>query len=142
MKALYLKALELLKEVPAIKYADLDKGQLEDYEGRPSLIFPCALIAIEYPRCENIVGKKQKVQARLTLRVAFNLIGRTGSNVPAPVVDQSLEFIDVMDQLYNKFQDYYGEGFSRFGRVSLLKEKRNDGLTVMSLPFATTFVDG
>lgn len=142
MKALYLKALELLKEVPAIKYADLDKGQLEDYENRPSLQFPCVLIKIEYPRCDTIVGKKQKVQVRLTLRVAFNYIGRTGSNVPTLVMDQSLAYLDTMQDLYDKFQDYYGEGFSKFSRVNLQEEKRNDGLKVMSLPFSTTFVDG
>lgn len=47
MKQIYLTLLELLNLVPALKFTDLDKGQLEFYQTRPAVAFPCALIKIE-----------------------------------------------------------------------------------------------
>ena len=141
MKDLYLKTLGLIKTVPSIKFADLDKGQLDNYEVRPALIFPCVLIRLEFPKTENIGAKQQKVQAQITLRVAFDFVGRTASNTPEPVVEQSLGYFDTMTDLYKAFQDYYGDGFTRFSRISLREEKRNDGLKVVNMPFITNLID-
>lgn len=142
MKALYLKALELLEPITAIKYVDLDKGQLESEE-RPALQFPCVLIKIEYPQTRDIVAKQQKVQARLSLRIAFNFTNnRTGSNATEEVRAESLSYFDTIEEIHQAFQAYFGNGFSRFSRLNLQEERRNDGLKVVSLPYATSFVDG
>jgi hypothetical protein len=143
MKALYLKALELLEPITAIKYADLDKGQLDREDTRPALQFPCVLIRIEYTQTRDIVDKKQKVHARLGLRVAFNFAGdRTGSNAAESIRDESLEYFDTIEEIHQAFQAYFGNGFSRFSRLNLQEERRNDGLKVVSLPYATSFIDG
>lgn len=141
MKDLYLKSLELISSVPSIKHADEDKGQLDDFDTRPALIFPCVLITIEITKTEDIGGNKQKVYARVTLRTAFDYIGRTASGTPLPVQQQSLEYYDTMGDLYKAFQGYYSKDFTRFSRVGLKPEKRNDGLKVVNLPFSTTFID-
>lgn len=142
MKALYLKALELLEPITSIKYADLDKGQLESEE-RPALQFPCVLIKIEYTQTKDIVGKQQKVQARLSLRIAFNFTGnRTGSNAEQEVRAESLAYFDTVEEIHQAFQAYFGSGFTRFSRLNLQEERRNDGLKVVSLPYATSFLDG
>ena len=156
MKALFLKALELLNptEVPTdpaelaiynqlklIRFSDLDKGQLESNTDRPAVAFPCVLIGIELPNTVDIGNDKQKCQARINLRIAFDYTGRTGSNVPTPVQEQSLAYFDLIDAIYKTFQGYFGSGFTRFSRVSLREERRNDGLKVLTMPIATTFID-
>ncbi|WP_262915026.1 hypothetical protein [Ornithobacterium rhinotracheale] len=41
MKKLYLKLFEMLKEIPEIKYIDLNYGQL--FESKPPLDYPAVL---------------------------------------------------------------------------------------------------
>lgn len=141
MKALYLKALELLATVPAIKYADLDKGQLEGTPTRVPLQFPCALVKVELVNAQDIAGGQQKCQARLTLRIAFSYAGeRTGSNATDDVRNESLNYFDVVDDVHQAFQGQYGDGLTRLSRLQAVEERRNDGLKVLGLPYSTTFV--
>jgi len=42
LKAIYTQ----LKTVPAIKWIDEDFGQIDAYEGKPPVAFPCALVKL------------------------------------------------------------------------------------------------
>ena len=140
MRELFLKATELVKLVPAIKFSDLDKGQIDNYDQRPAVAFPAVLLKIELPNTADIGGKKQQCQARVTLRIAFDYTGQTSCNTPSEALEQSLSYFDVVDELYQVFQGYFGEGFTRFSRLNLTEEKRKDGLKVVNMPFSTTYL--
>ncbi|MES2651280.1 MAG: hypothetical protein V4663_06040 [Bacteroidota bacterium] len=156
MKELYLKTLALLNtdvvptdpieleifnDLKKINYADLDKKQIDQFNVRPAIDFPAVLIKIEILKSEDIGDKCQKCTARVTLRLAFSYVGSTASHAPADVLSDSLEYFDIVNAVYRKFQGYFSTGFTRFSRLQLTEETRNDGLKVVSLPFTTSFID-
>lgn len=140
MKILYKKLLELLGEIPQIKWVDLDRGQF-DLSDRPPVQFPCALIEIGLPQCSDLGAKKQQCVARFTIRIGINVLENTSANTPEARLDAALAYFDLADQVYAKLQGYYDRKFGTFTRKSVTQERRPDGLKVMSIPFETVFTD-
>ena len=68
MKTIYTAVMARLKEqVPAIRWIDFDKGQL-DSSDRPAVAFPCALISIGINNTKDITSTSQDCTA--TLKIA------------------------------------------------------------------------
>lgn len=158
MDEIYLRILELLtpaaipptdekelwiyNQLKKIKWIDLDYAQLEAYEMRPDVQFPCVLIDIEFPNTET-QGKNnlQMCQARCTLRWAFNFLGGTAKNTPEVVRAQSLEYFNIVKAGYLALQGKKSVGSGSFDRKSIVTEKRADMFKVVANTFATTFLD-
>jgi hypothetical protein len=141
MKDIFLKAIELLNEIPELKWKDKDKGQLEFYETRPAVDFPCALVKIELPRAEDRNSKIQDCDCLISIRLGFDFTGETSSNTPAEVLESSLSYYDIIEKVYVKFQGFGNKQLEPFSRKSFREETRNDGLLVAAMPFGTGFVD-
>ena len=70
-KEIFIAVCDRLKtEVPGLRWIDAEEGQLNTGE-RPAVAFPCCLIDISYPSCETHMGGRQKINAQIQLRVAF-----------------------------------------------------------------------
>lgn len=140
MKIIYSKLLELLSEIPTLKWIDLDKGQL-DLTDRPPVAFPCALIEIDLPRCEDLGAKKQHCNASFTIRLGFNVLGETSAVTPGARRDAALNYFDLVDEVYAKLQGYGNTQLSPFSRKRISNERRADGLKVIVMTFETEFND-
>lgn len=140
MKEIYLKGLELLDTVPAVRWSDLDKGQLEFYETRPAVNFPCALLKVVIDKTENLGQNMQLCHGRVIVRLGFNYIGETSSITPQTARSKSLEYFDILESVYLAFQGKPA-GKGKLDRQSAVEENRPDGLKVISLPFATSWID-
>ncbi|RQO78099.1 hypothetical protein DBR40_09115 [Pedobacter sp. KBW01] len=155
MKEIYLRTLELLTptEIPTdpkeldrfnrlqfIKWIDKDKGQLEFYEVRPAVAFPCALIKVEITRTENLGRNVQRCHGRVTIRLAFDYVGGTSAATPAGTRQQSLDYFDLAQAVYLTIQGKTG-GAGKFDRQSATEEPRPDGLTILNIPFTTVWLD-
>lgn len=140
MKQLFLTLTALLKTVPALRFIDLDKGQLEYYTERPAVAFPCALMNIQISRAENLGGNVQRCFGSGTIRLAFDYQGETAGNTPDAIKAQSLEFFDTVQAVYLAVQGKQG-GNGKFDRQSVKEETRRDGLKVISIPFNTNWID-
>lgn len=140
MKILYKKLIELLTEIPEIKWVDLDKGQF-DLTDRPPVVFPCALIEIGLPQCSDIGAKKQQCVAQFTIRLGINVLENTSANTPEARLNSALAYYDLADLVYAKLQGYYDRQLGSFSRRSITQERRTDGYKVMVLAFETVFTD-
>ena len=125
--------------VPALKWIDEDKGQL-NFE-RPPVQFPCALIDIQLPKTEDLNRKLQQCQAIVTVRLAFDFSGNTSSVTPALEREKSLAYYDVVEDVKNALQGWAGVDFNSLSRKSFYQEKRPDAYKVVAMPFATEFHD-
>lgn len=139
------KALELYQWLKKFKWIDNDFGQLEFYELKPAVAFPCALISVEIEKTVDQGEDIQLCYARAGIRMAWDYTGRTSANTPAVIRQQSNEHYKLINAVYRTFQGKIGIGETiknfKFSRRSTIREKRPDGLTVIDLAFNTTFLD-
>lgn len=139
MKQIFLAICARLKaEVPALKWIDFDLGQL-DYFENPPVVFPCALIKISYPNCDDITETMQQVDVAITIRIAFNPLGDTNFTVPDAVLTRALSIFDTNDAIHTALQGFSTDEFSSLSRKSFVEEPREDGLKVFNYTSNTTF---
>lgn len=127
--------------VPQIKWVDADEAQL-NVSVRPPLAFPACLVDISYPRCETISGGKQRISARVELRVVFNIQGSTNAAAPTMVRERSLARFDTLEALHKALQWWNADGlFDPLRRISSTPERRSDDLKVYKIVYETEFFD-
>ncbi|MBX6361263.1 MAG: hypothetical protein IRZ03_14425 [Acidobacterium ailaaui] len=135
MKKLYEKLLSLLQSISALKYIDLDKGQIDYFELRPAVAFPAALVSIDFANCEDETDTTQRVQAQILIRLAFDYTGETSAATQATLRDQALDFYELIDQIYAAIQGYSDEEIDHVSRTAVRMENRQDQLRVAQIYF-------
>jgi hypothetical protein len=141
MKTIYTAVMARLKDkVPALRWIDLDTGQLEAGD-RPPVAFPCALISISIASARDVTDTIQECSARVRVRMAFDQPAKTDSATPAAVLQQSLNPYDVIADVYAALQGFYTANFDSLSRARQDRETSRNGLFVYSLEFITTFTD-
>lgn len=141
MKFLFKSIQErLTKEVPELRWIDMDKGQL-DYFERPPVSFPCALISVQLPRTIDLGAKKQKCDGLIVIRMGFDFSGNTSHVTPEAALEKSLAYFDLVEKVYGALQGYGESSYNTLSRQSLREEKRPDMIKVVNIPFSTSFVD-
>jgi hypothetical protein len=130
-----------LQQLPALKWIDLDKGQIDQYELRPPISYPAVLIGIQYPRTESIGAKKQQVDALINLRLVVDYAGPTSHLSPAEARAESLQYLQLAEEVFALLQGYGSDRFNKLDRRNMREERRPDGLKVVNISFATSFVD-
>lgn len=148
MKTLYTTILDrLVAKVTEIKHIDFETGQLEvlAQNERPSVLFPCALIDIDYPQCDDYNEQEtvQEVKARVAIKLAFEVQKPTDNLSSSLNRTAGLAFLDTIDKVYKNIQGYSTTNFSTFSRKSQVCDKRFDGtgIKVYDIVFETAFLD-
>jgi len=139
MKELFLYIQEQLKQSPYIKWIDLDKGQANNYEVRPPVDFPAALIGISYPQTVNHQRKLQKCNVQITLKLVFDFVDETDSSLPAATQEASLLYFDTVKNVHDLLQGKIDNAIfnAPLERASQREENRPDGLKVINLVYGT-----
>lgn len=141
-KEIFIAVCDRLKtEVPQLRWIDAEEGQLNTGE-RPAVAFPCCLIDISYPSCETHMGGRQKINAQIQLRVAFQAGGSTNAAAPKLVREHALSCMDTLDKIHEALQWWNGGNlFNPMRRLRGAPEKRADGLKVYKVIYETEFMD-
>lgn len=146
MKALFTAIADHLQnQLPAIKWIDDDYGQIDSYQLRPSVVFPCVLISINYPDTQDTghaADQEQIIRAQITLRLATERIAPSNNQAPPEVRSQALAHYDLQHQVYQALQGFdNGNTFTPLTRRQATTENRRDGLKVVRQIFETSFVE-
>jgi hypothetical protein len=143
-KAILIKKLidYLRDEVVELKYINIDLGQLDFFEVRPAVAFPCCMIDIvniQYDQRQD--GQHGNLQIRL--RMAFEVMKDTSSLAPDEVLEAGLNYFDIENKVFLKMQYYRAGGlvFNEFIRLRDANEKIGDGFRVISSDYKASFVD-
>lgn len=139
MEELYLKLIELLKDIPQIRYIDLDTGQL--MAEQPPIAYPAALIEIDLPQAEDMGDNIQRCTINFAVRIVTKTVHETNANAPVPVIKSSLEWLRLQNEVYKKLQGYGDNNFYPFSRRSGKNELTRTGLKTFALRFETSFHD-
>ncbi|MCP1997286.1 hypothetical protein [Flavobacterium sp. HSC-61S13] len=131
--------VELLNEIPELRYVDLDTGQI--LEEQPPLAYPAALIEIDMSSCEDIQDNIQQVIGYFSVRLVAKGLSETNGLAPEGVRRKSLEWLRLQEKVYKKLQGYGTDSFYPFSRKSGKNENLRKGLKVFALRFDTSWHD-
>jgi len=138
MKTIYLQTVAQLKTIAALRWIDADMGQLDFYGEKPPVSFPCALVDIDLPQCDDKHETEQQCTVRVTIRLADLPKGPTHANVPTTYQAQALAFWDLADSVFSSLQGFETAELSAFTRRSQTTERRDDNLKVVVQVWETT----
>lgn len=136
MAAVQDRLLELYPE--NIAYLAEDWGQLDFYNERPPVNFPCVLLDIEEAQFSDLTRKVQCGEALLSVRVAH--YDPVNVSAAAPDRERAFRMFDLLGLIHTALQGLSGEDFSGLTRSSLRRVKREDAIReyVMQFRFAGT----
>ncbi|MCH5690023.1 hypothetical protein LWM68_40860 [Niabella sp. W65] len=112
MKSKYSLILLALQArlAPVLKYIELDLNQLEIYETRPAVAFPCGLIRFT-GQYRPMQLKMQWNNFTLSIKLGFDTFGNTSSLVPQVSREKALQYLEVEQQVYLLLQGGMLTGF-------------------------------
>lgn len=135
MIAVQDRLLELLPE--KIAYLAEDWGQLDFYNERPPVNFPCVLIDIAEAEFSDCTRKVQLGEAILTVRVAH--FDPVNISALAPNRNKAFRMFVLLRLIYTQLQGLSGEGFRPYAHIPAAV-KREDAIReyVMQFRFGGT----
>jgi len=127
LKAIY----DLLIGVAALKWVDEDFGQIDVYDTKPPVAFPCALVSLNQA-AEALAVDEYDLTNTFTIRVAHNRLGERSAKSPEGALSLTLAKLDDVDDVKTALieSNYYYQG--------LTTERRTDGISVKALTFRQT----
>lgn len=143
MKQLFLLLRSLLITVDSIKWVDLDKGQLNQYDTRPPIDFPAVLIKISLPNTSKLSKTEQQCNALIKISIAFAADGDTDSSTPEDILEQSLQIYDTAQSIHELLQGFIDINIIRspLDRVSVVDPSRPDQIKVLEYTYSTRIID-
>lgn len=123
-----------------IREVNEDKGQLEGYDIRPAVSFPCVLIDFDF-QFDDLGDNIQMGNGSVIARLGFPPFSSASSLMPQGVKEKALAYTDYEMQVYQALHGWRPAGFAPLSRRSAVTEKRADTLRVRELRFDTQFED-
>lgn len=140
---LYTAIIErITAEVPEIRYIDLDLGQLENYEIRPAVAWPCMLIDLDESKYSD-AGSKLHQLADCMITIRLGVVKYTDSNnlTPTNIRPNALKYFELENKVFKALHGWAAPGFNRLLRVGGGTEKRDDDIRVRVSRYSYTFTD-
>ena len=129
-------------QVPEIRYIDQDIGQLEYYETRPAVSWPCLLIDFPSAQFEDHHQGVQWAAISLNARLGFSPFSSASSLSPDISKEHALQFYELEGKVYKALQGFEAGGLVQpFTRISVATEKREDPFRVREMIFTTATED-
>jgi len=128
----------LTEKVTALRWVDLEYGQLEIPEETYPLQFPCALIDFPQMDFENELEGNQQASIMIQIRIGLDLYEdfHVVDGVESPDLETALDRLKIITDVHkalHRFETDYATGLMR---VSIQTERRDDGIKVIALYYA------
>jgi len=146
---LILQIQEKIKEaVPEIREVAEDKGQIDAYENRPAVSFPCLLIDFDF-KFDDMGENTQMGEGAVIIRLAFPPYSSSSSLMPVEVREKGMAYLDYELKVYQALQGWQplsdpaadGFAFKALSRRTAVTEKRNDPIRVRQIRYDTALED-
>jgi len=130
-------------EVPEIEWIDTDLGQLELYESRPAVKFPCVLIDFPTTEYKEKQQKTQHGQMQVSFKLGFAGYDATNSAAPVQIAEAGLQYFELEHKLYLALQDFNaGDELNiPLVRINAITQLRDDKFRVRIIAYKGTFQD-
>jgi hypothetical protein len=144
MKDLFLAIMAQLQTIESLAWIDDDYGQGDNYNQRPAIAFPAALISLSFPRIDDTADPPdldQIVTAQSTIRLFFETAGETHSKATEEGRHDALIKYDVAAEVHAAMQGFDFDGLMNpMSRISQISESRTDGYKVIRIVYENNFL--
>ena len=138
MKDLLKAIFTQLNTISSIKWIDEDFGQIDQYEGKPPVTFPCALVTINQVN-DSLGDDEYDVTSTITIRLAHNRLGDRSGKASEDAVDNTLAKLNDVEAVTDAFEGFeVPEVTGRFYIKGITSEIRSDGISVKAITFTET----
>lgn len=148
MKSLFSQLFLALQEhikttVPSVRWIDQDLGQLESYEIKPAVAWPCLLIDFNQTSYDQMQQNRQLGNITFTLRLGFDVWSQSASTAPLEVRQKALEYYELEQEIYEAVQGFDAGGLMQdCTRVNIATERREgDNFRVRVMTFTSMTED-
>lgn len=124
------------------RYIELDLGQLENYDTRPAVAFPCALLRFRGQYEQRQLGT-QINRFTLECKLGFDVYGNTSNLLPIEAREKALQYLYAEQELYTLLQGWTANGLlcEPFVRVSDADMYGQEGLRKRLITFKAAYAD-
>lgn len=147
MESLFAQIFVLLQKliadnIPEVKWVDLDIGQLESYDERPAVQFPCVLIDFPGATYSNLSQQVELWDGNISIRLGFDPFSETSSITPDAVKFKGLEYFEIEHKLYKHLKGFTAGGnIQPMCRISSASENREDSFRIRQIMFTSAAED-
>jgi hypothetical protein len=139
---IYLGVQERLKEkVTALRFIDQDVGQLDFYNDRPPVAFPCVLIDINSGAFSNLGQGSQIYEGSLILRLAVPMWSSGSNLTPLDARKLAVQLYEIEQQIHEALHTWSTTEWGIMTRLSATTERRDDPIRVRQLVYGLEFED-
>ncbi|MGJ1287603.1 hypothetical protein [Sphingobacterium sp. UBA6308] len=140
MKTTFLKTHQTLQDSQLFNFIDRDRGQIDRYEQRPAVKFPCALIKVNQPKRENLNSVMQRITETVQIRIAFEKNIDQHNLQTAERLEQALQYYDTIETIRTLFQGLKLGNTDRWICTSIIDENRPD-FDIVQITFTTSKIE-
>lgn len=141
LSKLYTSLIDRIKtKTPGIKFISQDLGQLEFYDDRPPVTFPCLLIDVGELNFTDAGNGMQIALTNITLRLALATYSDVSSLTSDQIRALGLQFYELEHQLCSDLHNWTPphDELGALVRAATNTEKRDDNIRVRQITFSTS----
>lgn len=130
--------------VPEVRWIDQDFNQLEIFEYRPEVSFPCVLIDVVGARYSELANLAQIGEITINVRIGFAPFSKSYQLAPNDVREKALEYYNLEQKIFEAVQGWQNDFTQPLIRTASSTERRDgdpNGLRVRVLTFTTMYED-
>jgi len=139
MKEIFKGTLERLDQSKLISFIDRDRGQIDKYDVKPPVKFPCALIKVNLIKRTTLNEMMQRIECSVIIRVAYGILIEQSNLTTSQRLEKALGYYDTTEEIERLFQGLNLGKTDPWECVSTIDEDRND-LNVVRFEFRTGYV--
>lgn len=140
MKTTFLKTHQTLQASQLFSFIDRDRGQIDRYDQRPAVRFPCALIKVNQPKRENLSSFIQRITETVQIRIAFEKTIDQHNLQDSERLTKALDYYDTIEEVKTLFQGLKLVNTDRWICTSIIDENRPD-FDVVQITFTTSRIE-
>jgi hypothetical protein len=127
---LFLAVQERLKEkATGVNWVDQNFGQLDNFDIKPAVNFPCALIDITGLQYEDLTNGAQKANGRIVITIGTTPFTNSSAVTPVSQREKAIQYYEIEHAVHKALHNWVPvPGFEKLLRRNMDKQEREDAI--------------
>src|SRR5436190_8310160 len=123
---LFLAVQNRITTITELKWVDQNFGQLDHYELKPAVLFPCALIDLSGFSFEDLPDGRQVASGRVVVSIGTAPFTNSNMSTPTPQKEKALSYYEIEYAIHCKLHNWTPlPGMEKLTRRTMDKQERD-----------------